>query len=866
MKPHIFNSHLACSPLHAEKIKYVDQFLAFPWGRASFDMLMSSIKERDEVSLSQNTIALKGFVLSLQLVMIEAVPSLTGVVEDGGSSASDGDESDDEDGKGKKSINTGHASDIDTVAKAHIVSIITAGVEEFHLNPELGSSDDDEDVLVANLVKCLEDGFAFANSHFTGGATKANVNRMREDGKTGKNRSRKNTKVNLKEPVTDAVNADYVADIVRKSVSAELCKMGEQIKNLSDNVTTSHQLVRTDIQGIGILRTPLLQNANNIINEAVRFANQHSLQTMKMTSPCIFFKHNLIGITAEKGVVEETNDDDADVNLESEQNADVLSDIDAPAVETNPHLQDSADGRSDIDDPAVKNNPHLQDSADVLPDTNAPAVETNPHLQDSLKPTDVGHSRVPLVAENDPISKDSGDTSLAFPRPTFSLGLTQEDPQLSKTSAPDSEDYGDEHMTVDPPPTSNENDAPAPLYRKSKRPRVVPRSLVCDYQCDKRILVRAWEAHVFATRRVPNIDYAVKFAKLSSKLESPIKELSAIVDRSTHLPPKVLDVLIHHTRSVFQSHPVSLQSKNSVFLDTKFVSLLSKTFAKFSKASKKEIFRFPAALADYLVQDFPIDEANRFYFPFNFDKKHWVGVCVDSSLGQVSVLDSNTSLRTDGMITSKDMKTFTIDRPRSIPQNTTSFDLGVTSILIIQAHAVGGLEVCQCITPDVLDVEVERLAVMIYEENIGIEPLICRTKPREARPLHPAEHVLGAEEVRNRGGSRNYVVVVKKQTSGTTKNPGRLFYCCPKGTEENNPLIERVTLLHISMFQDKFHLFTWTDERVVEEVEDLKCEVCELKADISDVRAELSTIRKESERIKLMVELARDRKCCCAIL
>lgn len=62
--------------------------------------------------------------------------------------------------------------------------------------------------------------------------------------------------------------------------------------------------------------------------------------------------------------------------------------------------------------------------------------------------------------------------------------------------------------------------------------------------------------------------------------------------------------------------------------------------------------------------------------------------------------------------------------------------------------------------------------------------MICRTKPREARPLHPvrgyallskhnhqfkmfnflqAEHVLGAEEVRNRGGSRNYVVVVKKQ-------------------------------------------------------------------------------------------------------
>ncbi|CAN7097840.1 unnamed protein product, partial [Brassica rapa subsp. narinosa] len=87
------------------------------------------------------------------------------------------------------------------------------------------------------------------------------------------------------------------------------------------------------------------------------------------------------------------------------------------------------------------------------------------------------------------------------------------------------------------------------------------------------------------------------------------------------------------------------------------------------------------------------------------------------------------------------------------------------------------------------------------------------------------------------------------RTSGTAKNPGRLFYCCPNGSEE-----------------DKFHLFTWTDERVVEEVEDLKCEVSELKADISNVRAELSSITKDSERTKLMVELARDRKCCCAIL
>lgn len=107
---------------HAEKIKDLEGFLAFPWGRLSFDLLMSSIKERNEVSLSQNTIALKGFVLALQLVMIEAVPALTEVVHEGGSSGSESESADDEDvpdeeRKGKRSISPGHARETDCAGK-----------------------------------------------------------------------------------------------------------------------------------------------------------------------------------------------------------------------------------------------------------------------------------------------------------------------------------------------------------------------------------------------------------------------------------------------------------------------------------------------------------------------------------------------------------------------------------------------------------------------------------------------------------------------------------------------------------------------------------------------------------------------------
>lgn len=119
---------------HAERMKDLDAFFAYPWGRCSFDMLMSSIKERKEVSLSQNTIALKGFVLSLQLVMIECVPALTEVVQDGSSSGSDAESVDDgdlveDDKDGKRTISPGHARDVDALGKVcnshrHVISTV----------------------------------------------------------------------------------------------------------------------------------------------------------------------------------------------------------------------------------------------------------------------------------------------------------------------------------------------------------------------------------------------------------------------------------------------------------------------------------------------------------------------------------------------------------------------------------------------------------------------------------------------------------------------------------------------------------------------------------------------------------------------
>lgn len=67
-------------------------------------------------------------------------------------------------------------------------------------------------------------------------------------------------------------------------------------------------------------------------------------------------------------------------------------------------------------------------------------------------------------------------------------------------------------------------------------------------------------------------------------------------------------------------------------------------------------------------------------------------------------------------------------------------------------------------------------------------------------------------------------------------------------------------------WQDKYHLFTWTDERVVEEVEDLKVFVSDLKVELSEVRSEIDGLGKQLEHNKLMIELSNNGNGCCGIL
>lgn len=67
-------------PEHVEMIRDLEEFLKYPWGRVTFEMLVTGIKKKDEISLSQASVALPGFVDAIQLVFIAAVPQIKEIV------------------------------------------------------------------------------------------------------------------------------------------------------------------------------------------------------------------------------------------------------------------------------------------------------------------------------------------------------------------------------------------------------------------------------------------------------------------------------------------------------------------------------------------------------------------------------------------------------------------------------------------------------------------------------------------------------------------------------------------------------------------------------------------------------------------
>lgn len=175
---------------------------------------------------------------------------------------------------------------------------------------------------------------------------------------------------------------------------------------------------------------------------------------------------------------------------------------------------------------------------------------------------------------------------------------------------------------------------------------------------------------------------------------------------------------------------------NAALYDTKLPIALMSYHSHFDKTAAKDHTKLK-------FHDVPLAKASeqsceRIYFPFNMDKHHWVGVCIDIKALTLHVLDCKTSLRSDSLLkkelnpianlipyvlksfayleTNATMKAFTVSRSKGIPQITSLTDSAAMTVLLIQVHAGGGVAACKGITLRVLPDAANQLAMKLFDD------------------------------------------------------------------------------------------------------------------------------------------------------
>ncbi|CAN7008986.1 unnamed protein product [Brassica rapa subsp. trilocularis] len=256
---------------HVEAIKDLDAFFSFPWGRVAFDMLMASIKERDEIALSQNTIALKGFALAIQLVMVAAVPALTEVVQDSCSS-SDSD-SEDIDGSGrdiftkKRTLNPAHARNLDKRTDVIVHSILVQDPERPIDEAILVRHDEVHDSRVDNLVEAIRRNYQFNNSCFRGGIRKIDVVHMREKVKSSAKCKRPKKGITTSSEAENSVIVDLVLDKIKPQIDV----LESNIKIGSSRVDAIEGGVRKQVETLlGKFKGEMLSSLKDIVSEVCK--------------------------------------------------------------------------------------------------------------------------------------------------------------------------------------------------------------------------------------------------------------------------------------------------------------------------------------------------------------------------------------------------------------------------------------------------------------------------------------------------------------------------------------------------------------------------------------------------------------------
>ncbi|KAF3511950.1 hypothetical protein F2Q69_00001822 [Brassica cretica] len=169
-------------------------------------------------------------------------------------------------------------------------------------------------------------------------------------------------------------------------------------------------------------------------------------------------------------------------------------------------------------------------------------------------------------------------------------------------------------------------------------------------------------------------------------------------------------------------HPTAT-GVNVCFYDTSMPATLMEQYTRLVKTTVKD--RSKIKFLDKKLRNPPVTTADRLYFPFNLDQKHWVGICVDTMEGTIYILDCNTSFKNESQMKKElnPIAPFSVVRCGGIAQNNNPLDAAITTVLLIKGHSAGGLPGCKAITPTVITDAAKLFVLRFFEyicDNAGL--------------------------------------------------------------------------------------------------------------------------------------------------
>ncbi|KAG2308216.1 hypothetical protein Bca52824_027964 [Brassica carinata] len=701
------SSKMKISREHAEAIEDLEEFLSYPWGRVAFQMLIGSIKERDEIALSQNTIAIKGFALSLQLVMVEAVPSLTEIVQDICSSSESDSEDLERNGHDmftkKQTLNPAHARNVDKKSDASVSSVLLDSPTHPIAVSSCLWSDEEEDAKVDSLVTRIRRNQEFTISSFRGGVGTSDVERMRQ-ASTSKLKGRKAKKVLHYAQHPDPSN---LADLVIEKLTPKLEFMDTNIRSACSTVAAIEGKVVVQVDALfAKFKEEMIKCVKDMVSATCQdFGGVHH-----------GVSHIPTDVSNEAGGQPSRTTPAADVHRNTIQN--VLSNISAystpPRVNHTSQKNLTANNKDHVESGFVCVTPFDEHCAHS-------ATSGNRTRQNSFELNLDAHKRLDkkLMAE-----------------PSFSLGLTQEDqnqrsgnnepPEIALRGTPDA-------MNVDANLEEGLGLGQSMARRREETGEGGSAGLVEDYQCGPHY-VAARQARSFGIESVSEMER--KYERLASKLSEKVvlnvgglfvsgNDISLILDRSRFFQAKVIDIVIRVIRSSLAAAHALDGQRRVAFLDSKFVAAMNSMLPNFVRVEIKRHTCFQRIEGYY-------------YFPCFLGNNHWVGICFDASEGVLTVLDCNIGLSKDNAVEKKlkpivlmlpylarfacqpvgdepIIQCFDVVRPKSLEQINNPADSGLMALVLMGRHAVYGMEACKNISSDVLAEEGKRAAILTYE-------------------------------------------------------------------------------------------------------------------------------------------------------